>query len=208
MLMQDVECFFKVDRAMHCKKEDMDSYVLHETWQRFPTSHVRSELARDLDHYLAQQVLEAEDFCKEKSREEEKTNAEGSASDSNNNNTTTTTTTTTKREAKSKNKVDRRKLQAQELIEKEMKELGLPRGACLARRTPICQWREYLDETAFVKRLDEVSHEIEIVTASEEEYVHSNVPSSVLHGGTNRFYRPDLIHELRFDEVRVRDQFV
>jgi hypothetical protein len=203
MLLQEV------DRAMHCKKDDMDSYVLHETWQRFPTSHVRSELVRDLDHYLAQQVLEAERFLHgAKSREEEEKEEEEKKQKSKEMTMKgeTTTATSPKREAKSNNKADRRKLQAQELIEKEMKELGLPRGACMGCRKPICQWREYLDEAAFVKRLDVVSHEIEIVTASEEEYVHSDVPSSVLHGGTNRFYRPDLIMELRSDEVRTRDQ--
>lgn len=59
MLLQEL------DRAFACRKQNMDSFVLHNTEQRFPTKVLRLELERELDTLLLAQVFEREQISRD-----------------------------------------------------------------------------------------------------------------------------------------------
>ena len=52
--------------------------------------------------------------------------------------------------------------QATETVERQMRELGLPPGACLACREAKCKWKPYIDFEHFTERTKALIHELEI----------------------------------------------
>jgi len=70
--------------------------------------------------------------------------------------------------------------------------------------TVLPPYKPYLDYEQIKGRLTELEEELELVRCSSAEYVVSNVPESVQLGGTNRFYREDLLQTLYRECQRVR----
>jgi outer membrane murein-binding lipoprotein Lpp len=81
-----------------------------------------------------------------------------------------------------------------------LKELGI--SGCLACRTPTCQWKASVDETACQARIKELNAEIERVRGDPDQGVwYSTVALSTQLGGGTAFDRQDLLDELTY-EVR------
>ena len=95
--------------------------------------------------------------------------------------------------------------EAQKEAAKEFDALGL--GACYACNANPCQWRPVCDVPKFSERRGELGDEIHFVRMHPDvEKFESVVPLSAKRGGSHRFRRADLMHELTFENTLLERQ--
>ena len=95
--------------------------------------------------------------------------------------------------------------EAQKEAAREFDALGF--GACYACNANPCQWRPTCDVPKLKERRGELGDEIHFVRMHPDvEKFESVVPLSAQRGGSKRFRRHDLMHELTFEDTLLERQ--
>ncbi len=220
------EILLELDKAMANKNFWMDSRVLHNQDQRFPTAMVRLQLEDELDAILREQVKEREraDRMKvkgvdsdESDDDEEFALREPEVSDSDeeaDSKERMLAIVQRRAERRERKRVKRKEddlkkqvLKARKLVllknksgdalEEAKIQNELGVEGCLACRNPVCQWKPTCDEELLKLRVRELVAEQERVRSELEGDVFvSNVALGAQLGGGNVYRRNDLIEEL------------
>ena len=205
-----------MDKTISFRNPFMDSAVLHIAPQRFPTTVLRLELERELDRLLSEQIYERErasKFLVEDSSDSDY-DVDGKKEDSGEDEEVKIINAEVRRkERRAEQRAERAKedvklakkrilmdnKSATELAQaKELEALGF--GGCLACRKNPCEWLSSLDVAVVMKRKEQISDELNYVRKHPEMLVmDSQVALSAQRGGSTRFKREDLIHELAWE---------
>lgn len=79
-----------------------------------------------------------------------------------------------------------------------MLEAKLGVGGCMACRTKPCVWKVAGDQRAFTRRKKTLEKEItRVKLAVDDQHMESKIARSAMMGGTPKFIRMDLLHELQ-----------
>ena len=216
----------------------MDSAVLHVAPQRFPTIVLRLELERELDRLLREQIYERErasKFLVEDSSDSDAPGHEDDSDEEDDEDTRARNAEMRRKERRLQQRANRAKedvkqakkrimmdgkTAAEQAQLKELEELGF--GGCLACKKNPCNWVSNLSVPDVLKRKEQIADELNYIRKHPELLVlDSQIALSAQRGGSTRFKRADLIHELMWEsrelerkmklngidkEVRVREE--
>ena len=209
----------ELDKTISYSNPFMDSAVLHVAPQRFPTPLLRLELERELDRLLREQIFERERASKFLVEDSSDSDAPGHEADDDDDDSDED------EDARARNAETRRKERramqranrAQEEVKQAKKSIMLNNktpsevakaqelealgfGGCLACKTNPCKWKSTLDVAEVMKRKEQLSDEMNYIRKHPEMLVlDSQVALSAQRGGSTRFKREDLVHELMWE---------
>ena len=206
----------ELDKTISFRNPFMDSAVLHVAPQRFPTTVLRLELERELDRLLREQIYERERASKFLVEDSSDSDAPGHTDDEESDEdeeTRARNAETRRRERRAQMRANRAKedvkvAKKRILMEnktpteiakaQELEALGF--GGCLACRKNPCCWISNLDVTHVIKRKEQLADELNYIRKHPEMLImDSQVALSAQRGGSTRFKRQDLVHELMWE---------
>ncbi|GMH66094.1 hypothetical protein TL16_g04355 [Triparma laevis f. inornata] len=206
----------ELDKTIAFRNPFMDSAVLHVAPQRFPTTVLRLELERELDRLLREQIYERERASKFLVEDSSDSDAPGNDDESDEDEDEDTRARNAEMRRKER-RLAMRANRAQEDVKeakkrimmdgasaaeqaqmKELEELGF--GGCLACKKNPCEWISNLDVPVVMKRKEQIADELNYIRKHPELIVmDSQIALSAQRGGSTRFKRSDLIHELMWE---------
>ncbi|GMH74329.1 hypothetical protein TrST_g7101 [Triparma strigata] len=206
----------ELDKTIAFRNPFMDSAVLHVAPQRFPTTVLRLELERELDRLLREQIYERERASKFLVEDSSDSDAPGNEDESDEDEDEDTRARNAEMRRKER-RLQMRANRAQEDVKeakkrimmdgasaaeqaqmKELEDLGF--GGCLACKKNPCQWISNLDVPVVMKRKEQLADELNYIRKHPELIVlDSQIALSAQRGGSTRFKRADLIHELMWE---------
>jgi len=193
----------ELDRAVGNSNPFMDSHVLHNSAQRYPTAVLRIDLERELDSLLLSQMYEREVVKRMGALENDESDDSDLSEDDEE--------AILARENRRKQRAHERAQQRNPHHKRKMLEIAMKKKTALEKaledkeKEGLPPYEPYVNVEDLKQRLVELHDEVEYIRQSSDKICTSVVCSSYKKGGSGIMKREDLIHELNY-EMKVINQ--
>jgi hypothetical protein len=193
----------ELDRAVGNSNPFMDSNVLHNSRQRYPTAVLRIDLERELDSLLLSQMYEREVVKRMAGLEADESDDSDLSEDDEE--------AILARENRRKQRAHQRAAQRDPHHKRKMLEIAMKKKTALEKaleekdKQKLPEYEPYVNVDDLIERRTELHDELEYVRQSADKICTSVVCSSYKKGGSGIMKREDLIHELSY-EIKVITQ--